>query len=100
MSRTPRCRVCEHPKLFCTCSALQLWQDSKDLPIPIVPFARLPPFPCVVHSYVIRWLWRRKPDGLRHEGFPHHECERGVGRRLQQPPVSRDPVRHLGTPMA
>ena len=62
--RTPRCRVCEHPKMFCVCSALQLWQDENDLPQPTIPFAR------------------QKPDGKRHDGFPHPDCDRGVGRDM------------------
>lgn len=60
-SRTPRCRVCEHPKMYCICSALTLWQDANDLPQPVIPFAR------------------KKPDGCRHDGCPYPEIGRGIG---------------------
>jgi len=60
--RTPRCRVCAHPTMFCICTALQLWQDEHDLPKPVIPFVR------------------KVPDGDRADGFPHPDIVRGVGR--------------------
>ena len=62
-SRTPRCAVCEKPKPFCVCSALQLWQAMEGLPRVVIPFVP------------------QKPTGAREIGFPFPERRRGTGKK-------------------